>query len=146
MIISLFILLVVINIGLVGWIVYNKYKNKYDIKNNIDGINTVNEEKDMRGIQEFISDSNKKDKDNLSELVRMMKESKDEENSKKRDQELVEYVKSKIKDMPPGSIKIGTGNDKLIDKNDGDLIPFNLNNIDKELLKEFYNSWYLLYE
>lgn len=135
-----FILLVILNIGLFGWIIWQKKKHEYDIKNNIDGImDAAKENKDMRGIKEFISDSNKKDKDNLAELVRMMKESKDDENREKRDKELIDYVKNR--NMSPGSIAINTGrNGTLIEKSGGDLIPLNLNEKEKELLRQFYNS------
>jgi hypothetical protein len=82
-------------------------------------------------------------KEDLAEVVRIMKEREEAKAMRERDEELIVYAKRKRKEMPMGSgmTVSGLGEDRPVRvKNSNIAIPFNLSEIDKQILEEFYGD------
>lgn len=79
--------------------------------------------------------------DNLAKLVNMMREDRDKRAQEDKDQELVEFAKRKNRNQPPcppqSSLLHG---EDLIQRGDGDLIPFDLPESEKQILRDFYRK------
>lgn len=80
------------------------------------------------------------ERDNLSELVKLMKEEREKRKSKERDEDLVEYAKMHLKKQGTGGIimKSGMEEDRIRVNTGGELVQFNMSERDKAVLSEFY--------
>jgi oligoribonuclease NrnB/cAMP/cGMP phosphodiesterase (DHH superfamily) len=78
--------------------------------------------------------------DDLSELIRILREEKEEEIRMSKDKELAEYANKKLKNTPAGNIQsnIQNGEQPVHANTRGELVQFGMNKRDRAVLEEFY--------
>lgn len=78
------------------------------------------------------------DGDNLSKLVQIMREEKEDKQREQRDRELIDYAKSKRIVQPPAPIQSSLLHEDEPVRGGSDAVPYGLSPLDKEILREFY--------
>ena len=79
----------------------------------------------------------------LEDMAAIMREEHEEKERIKREKELMDYANERIKNVPPRPpMSSHDQSDRLVNINrkHSDLVPFNISELDKRILEEFYKK------